>query len=188
MTIRAVQIMTSDGQKKLRLRIQELLQASNVLTLATLNASDGSPVIQPVVLQPWAADLFFASDQTLSLYFISSPDSQHSQNLEGQDEVAVTVRGDSSDWFSIRGLQISGHAAAIAEQQRPAVLELYLNKFSALKAIYQQPASADEEKIRLRLIDSRFYCIKPHWVRLIDNGQGFAAKQELTFDSLGPQK
>lgn len=168
--------MTSDEQVQLRLRIRELLQASNALTLATLSASNDDND----ALSPWAADLFFTSDPALSLYFISSPDSQHSLDLDDNGQVAVTVRGDSPDWFSIRGLQISGRAAAIIESQRPAVLALYLDKFVALKAIYQQPANADEEKIRQRLVGSRFYCIQPHWIRLIDNSRGFAAKQELT--------
>lgn len=180
--------MASDDQAKLRQRIQELLQASNALTLATLNSSAaGHGTLQAegqqqAVLKPWAADLFFVSDQTLLLYFISSPGSQHSRDLVENGQVAVTVRGDSPDWFSIRGLQINGRAAVVAEQQRPAVLALYLEKFAALKAIYQQPANTDEEKIRQRLIDSCFYCIQPRWVRLIDNSQGFAAKQELTLD------
>lgn len=72
------------------------------LTLAT-SGPDGA----------WAAAVFFARDDALNLYFISSPRSRHVRNLQTENVISVTVNGDHDDWSDIRGLQISGLAEAV---------------------------------------------------------------------------
>ncbi|MEH6471588.1 MAG: pyridoxamine 5'-phosphate oxidase family protein [Halopseudomonas sp.] len=165
----------SNAEETLRQSIVELLHASSSLTLATLTA----PADEGGEHQSWATELFFASDESLSLYFISSPNSRHSQDILHCPQVSATVSGDVSDWFAIKGLQLSGRAKVVTESQRSAALALYLDKFPSLRTLYQQPANDDEERIRQRLDNSCFYCIEPQWIRLIDNSRQFASKQEL---------
>ena len=39
--------------------------------------------------------------------------------------------------------------------------------------------------LRGPVASSRFYVLRPAWIRLIDNSQGFAHKEEWTFDDDG---
>lgn len=172
----------SSSEAELRLEITELLQGCQTLTLATLTA----PADHSAIVEPWAAELFFVSDVHLALYFISSPDSRHSRDLLQNPRVAATMSIHVSDWLCAKGLQISGQAAEVPESQRAAVLALYLQKSPQLQALYLQPANAAEEAIRERLIGSRFYAIRPSWIRLIDNNRQFASKRELRLESPRP--
>ena len=61
---------------------------------------------------PWAATVFFASDG-LSLYFFSSPESRHCQNLAANARVAVTVQEDYKDWRKIKGIQLEGRVKLV---------------------------------------------------------------------------
>ena len=61
---------------------------------------------------PWAATVFFASDD-LQLYFFSSPDSRHCQNLALNPKVAVTIQEDYHDWRKIKGIQLEGQVALV---------------------------------------------------------------------------
>ncbi|MFT6913793.1 MAG: hypothetical protein ACJAWL_000079 [Motiliproteus sp.] len=169
------ELAISSSEAELRSEITGLLHASQTLTLATLSA----PAEDCGVLEPWAAELFFVSDEDLALYFVSSPRSRHSLNLLQNPQVAATISSKVSDWFCVKGLQVSGQAAEVPESQRAAVLALYLQKSPQLQALYLQPANAGEEAIRERLIKSCFYAIRPDWIRLIDNSIKFASKREL---------
>lgn len=168
----------SSAETALRIEITELLQGCQTLTLATLT----TPADEGRVVEPWAAELFFVSDENLDLYFISSPDSRHSRDLLKHPQVAATLSLDVSDWFCVKGLQLSGQAAKVPESQRAAVLALYLQKSPQLQALYLQPANAMEEAMRERLISSCFYVIRPDWIRLIDNNRQFASKRELRLE------
>ncbi len=66
----------------LRAQVLDYLKSHNTMTLATC-AGD----------LPWAATVFFASDD-LRLYFFSAPESRHCQNLAANARVAVTVQED----------------------------------------------------------------------------------------------
>ncbi len=170
-------------EPELREQINTLMRACRTLSLATLSAPfDAQRGADQKTPEPWACELFFVSDADLVLYFISSPDSRHSQDLLRSPQVAVTLSQKASDWFCVKGLQISGEASRVPDSLRPAVLALYLQKSPQLQALYRQPANAAEELIRQRLINSCFYAIRPRWIRLIDNSRHFASKRELRLD------
>lgn len=165
----------------LRADIARLLQSCSTLALATLSTSAS---VAADVQEPWAAQLFFVSDEHLRLYFISSLGSQHCKDLLRNPQVAATISGDTSDWLSVKGLQIRGRAMRLPKSQYARVLALYLAKSPQLLALYERPSNADEEKIRQRLMDADFFSIDPVWIRLIDNSRGFSDKQELKLDFL----
>ena len=62
---------------------------------------------------------------------------------------------------------------------RMKALGHYLAKFSDVKALFDQPKSPDEETIAQRLKAANMYCLKPRWIRLIDNGKRFGFKAEF---------
>ncbi len=65
---------------ELKGQILDYLRSHNTMTLATC-AGDA----------PWAATVFFASDD-LRLYFFSAPDSRHCQNLAVNSKIAGTIQ------------------------------------------------------------------------------------------------
>ncbi|MEJ8569675.1 pyridoxamine 5'-phosphate oxidase family protein [Elongatibacter sediminis] len=152
--------------------LKAFVDAFSTLTLAT-TGPDG----------PWAAALFFARDEALNLYFISSPKSRHVRNLGADRRVCVTVNGDHDDWFDIRGLQIDGVAEYIAPAQRDEVAEYYLSRFSDLRRIVSEPGTAAEHKIAAAFQASEFIRVRPQFIRLIDNTRGFGTSIEFVLEA-----
>jgi uncharacterized protein YhbP (UPF0306 family) len=158
--------MTTDP---LRGQISEFLHSHNTLSLAT--AATG---------EPWSASVFFASDPALNLYFVTDPNTHHGSDLGRSSRVAGTINADCSDWIDIRGLQLTGHAAQVSTEDRPAALAIYLGKFPAVARMKDNPASEQERLIGERLASTPLYQLRPDWIRLIDNARRFGFKQELT--------
>ena len=120
--------------------------------------------------RPLAAILFFAADPALNLFWTSSANSRHSRNLARDPRSAVTIHTATWTWRDIAGIQLEGEAAEIAPgPDWQAALELYLVKF---------PFAKDFEA---ELSRAGFYRFTPRWGRLIDNGQGFGHKEEISF-------
>ena len=150
-----------------RRRIKEFLSSHNTASLATCQDD-----------QPWAASVFYVSDADLSLYFVTDPKTRHGQQLNKR-VVAATVNADCDSWSGIRGLQLTGTAAQLAPGDRDRVLALYLNKFPELRNMLEQPADEQQKTIATRLLATPFYCIRPDWIRLIDNSVHFGFKAEI---------
>jgi 4-hydroxy-3-polyprenylbenzoate decarboxylase len=130
------------------------------MTLATI-APDGSPC---------AATVYFASDEAhQSLYFFSDQTTQHSLNLASDSRAAATIHPVVAQWQEIRGLQLRGEVHAVPpgdEWERG--WQHYLVKF---------PFTAQMKEI---LAKNSLYVFHPHWIRWIDNRQGFGHKEEWT--------
>ncbi len=164
-----LRVSPSDTMTELRQLLQAFLVQHNTMTLATVDPAGA----------PQAAAVFYAADDALNLYFLSSPNSRHSVNLAHQPRVAATVQADNQDWRSIQGLQIEGTAQMVegaAELARAALL--YAGRFEFLRGLL---GGGNDGPAALRgpLASSRFYTLRPSWIRLIDNTQGFGHKEEL---------
>jgi uncharacterized protein YhbP (UPF0306 family) len=151
-----------------RQAIRQMLDDHSTLTLATCH--DG---------KPWAASLFFASDARLNLYFVSDYRTRHARDLAECDEAIVTVNPDCSRWSEVQGLQVSGRVTVVTGASRVKGIAIYLAKFADVKAVFEAPASKDEETIAQRLKAANLYRLKPRWIRLIDNSKWFGYKQEF---------
>jgi uncharacterized protein YhbP (UPF0306 family) len=138
--------------------ILAILAETQTLTLATLDP-DGLPRATP---------LFFAFNEKATLVFVSERDTQHCRNLERQPSVAAAVYPDVHDWRELRGLQIKGFASLVSPRDRDAAMALYASRFPFVDTL------ADV------LGRSEAYHLRPSWVRLIDNRQGFGYKREWT--------
>jgi uncharacterized protein YhbP (UPF0306 family) len=141
-------------------KIKQFLAEHTTLTLATLGPDS----------QPQAAPLFFAEMDDLSLLFISEKKVRHSQNIEKNNRVAVTVYADGQSWQNIRGVQLEGHCAALSGAAARQARQVYLAKF---------PFIAQNKILAAMLHVVTFYKITPVWIRLTDNTQGFGHKDEL---------
>lgn len=148
--------------------IRRQFEAHNTLTLATCH--DG---------EPWAATVFYASDADLHLYFVSDRRTRHAQHMLADPRVELAIDADVDAWSAVRGLQISGTAAPVSDAGRALALGYYLAKFASVKALFEQPRSADEQAIARRLQDTDFWCVTPGYIRLVDNSRGFGFRIEL---------
>lgn len=138
--------------------ILALLAETQALTLATLDP-DGRPRATPI---------FFAFDDRADLIFLSDPQTQHCRNLEREPSASAALYPEVSDWRGLRGLQIKGVASSVPASDREAALSQYTARFPFVLELTDVVSQ------------SEVYRLRPTWVRLIDNRQGFGYKREWT--------
>ncbi len=143
---------------------------------------------------PWAASVFYASDG-FTLYFLSDPDSRHSEDIVENPVVAVTVNEDYHDWRKIKGIQMEGKAELVAtEDEMTKAVAAYVEKYSFTAAYLKLMSSPfpriagylDRLLSRLPLVpglpttfSARFYKLTPTRVRFIDNERSFGHHEEF---------
>lgn len=133
------------------------LSQRSTLTLATADESG----------RPYAASLYFVHDESLRLYFLSSPESRHVRHLLARPEVAATIHGEPWDWKTIQGIQLMGTADPVEDpEERERAMARYRAKFPFIGELPQALAHA------------RLYRVTPRWVRWIDNTRGFGYRVE----------
>jgi uncharacterized protein YhbP (UPF0306 family) len=136
--------------------ISELLQLAT-MTLATTGEAGAVH----------AAPVYFAAGEDLKLYFFSSADSQHSQDLKQYPQAAVAIYPEVSGWQAIHGLQLRGQVGIVLPgEEWQAVWAVYAAKFPFVKALKAIVAS------------NELYAFTPQWLRLVDNRRSFGFKQE----------
>ena len=136
--------------------VRALLDETTTMVLAT-RGPDGTPRATPV---------YFAAEENLRLIFLSDPDSAHSRNLSSAPQSSVAIYPEEPDWRRLRGVQMTGRAAAIDGPEAELARRAYARRFPFVGEL-------------ARALDaSRTYAFLPSWVRLIDNRRGFGFQQE----------
>ncbi|MEM9415660.1 MAG: pyridoxamine 5'-phosphate oxidase family protein [Planctomycetota bacterium] len=144
--------------------ISAFLIAHRTLSLATAD-SDGVP---------HAANVQYVSDDAWNLYWVSNPESAHSQHLVARPGAAVTVYAHTDAPDQIHGLQMQGKAAAM---QNEKAIALVRKLYEATYPFTAKPPYRDA-------IDKQtFYRFRPTWVRWIDNRRGFGWSYEKTLQA-----
>lgn len=149
------------GSQKLVLDLWEtvapVLADNSYLVLGTVDA-DGNP---------WVSPLFFAaSDETL-LYWVSSPASRHSRNIELQPTVAITVFDSRAAIGAGEAIYMTGTASALDATAGAAGLDTLNTRLPAGRqlssddlgprgplAVYE--AAVDDHYVLVRGGDPRF--------------------------------
>lgn len=138
------------------------LRDHRVITLATGDDSD-----------LWASAVFYVNDG-FTIYFLSSPNSRHSQNLARIGRVAATIQEDYVDWLDIKGIQLEGHATEIGGQTEQTARRLYAEKFPLVGTLAQAPAVLVEAMAKVR-----WYQLTPRRLFFIDNAARFGRRAEI---------
>jgi len=134
------------------------LAAHNVMTLATKSV--------------WAAAVFYAHDG-FTLYFVSSPNSRHAQDLGEDPRVAAAIHEDYHDWRAIQGIQLSGTAERLEGAERDAALACYRDKFGFLATAAAPILDA--------LGKAACYRLTPAEMHFVDNSAGFGTRTRVHF-------
>src|SRR6476646_4626091 len=101
---------------EVRERMLAYMRGHITMTLATSNQN-----------VPHAATVFYANDG-FDLYFVSDPDSVHSEDALANPAVFVTISQDYDDWQRIQGIQLRGRAELL-EHAFERAAEVYGAKF-----------------------------------------------------------
>lgn len=101
----------------LRQLITDYLQDARLMQVATVK--DG---------KPWVCTVLFAFDKDLHLYWISKPDTRHSQEISGNEKVAGTIVSPNALGENVRGLQFEGVAKEATGEDMEKAMEVYANR------------------------------------------------------------
>jgi uncharacterized protein YhbP (UPF0306 family) len=149
-----------------RRQVLQYLEHHQTLTLATVGPEG-----------PWAAALFYVSDG-FDLYWLSDPQTRHSQNIAHTPRVAVTIQEDFQDWRVIQGIQMEGSAEQVGAQAEAAgPMGLYAAKYPFL-GDWRNPPPA----LAKALGTARVYRFRPSRVLFVDNTKGFGHRHEVAVD------
>ncbi len=141
---------------ELKIALEDLLRLAT-MTVATVGMEG----------EPHAAAVYFADDDFINLYFFSDSGSQHALDSNHEPKAAVTIQAEGGGWQDIHGLQMRGIISAVqSDNEWQKAWTLYQAKFPFVVGL--------EEIVAV----NQLYVFKPHWIRLVDNRQGFGFKQE----------
>jgi len=135
---------------------------ADLLTLSTMTVATSGPDSEV-----HAADVYFACDEQLTLYFFSDASSQHGIDIHRDPRAAITIHADQVGWEQILGLQMRGVIEVITLRTSwQQAWEVYREKFPFVNDLEEAVAT------------NQMYGFKPGWIRLVDNSQGFGFNQE----------
>lgn len=79
--------------------------------------------------QPWACSVYFAYDDNLNLFWISTPQRRHSQEIEQNEKVAGTIVLPHTPGDKVRGLQFQGIAKKLIHpNEMKHAIEVYAKR------------------------------------------------------------
>lgn len=120
--------------------------------------------------RPHSCNIFFASDDLLRFFFVSSPQSSHSQYMLHNAHVSGAVYAHVRLPNRVHGLQYHGRCAVVNDADlREIAWRCYSRKYPFVLA----------PPLRKRFESEQFYMIEPTWLRFTDNRRGFGWKQEV---------
>ena len=102
----------------LRKLVQDYLIQTHMLHLATVHDD-----------QPWSATVYFASDIDLNLYWLSSTNTRHSQNISKNSKVSGSIVLPHTYGNKLRGLQLQGNARQLFDEEANQGFNVFKTKF-----------------------------------------------------------
>lgn len=109
-------------------------------------------------------------DSGPTLYFVTATTTRHGRALaEPGARVAFTMQRDGQEWSGLTGLQGRGRCRTLTGAERAAGWRTYTERFPFVEA---------SDRLRAALERTTLWELRPDWLRLIDNGQGFGHKEE----------
>jgi uncharacterized protein YhbP (UPF0306 family) len=127
------------------------------LILDYMNEAKLMQVVTSKSRQPWACSVYFAFDNKLNLYWISTPTRRHSIEIRDNDKVAGTIVLPHIPGDKVRGIQFEGRAEELTNKELARVaMSHYAKRYNLdrerVKAILENRDGHLPYKITPRLI------------------------------------
>jgi uncharacterized protein YhbP (UPF0306 family) len=133
--------------------LADILEMNTLCTIATIN-QDGSP---------YSCTLYFAPNENLDLYVLTSPASRHGRNLAVNPNAAATIYKSDQPWGEPHcGIQLTGSCCQINDQLMETAFEIYSSRFPRMLELARSWADI------IAKLESRLYMIEPSFIRIID--------------------
>jgi uncharacterized protein YhbP (UPF0306 family) len=101
---------------------RRIIATNHYLTLATAD-QDG---------RPWASPVYYTPDVGLDFYWVSRPDSRHSQNLTARPEVSVVIFDSQVPVFHAEALYLTVHAEQVPAPDLDRCTTIYRSRLPDL--------------------------------------------------------
>ncbi len=99
-------------------KVCDYLEKNKLMALATVSRG-----------VPWVANVFFAYDKNCNLFFFSKEDTRHCRYIKENTKVAVGIHQFWGRSFSVKGLQLTGHANKIVGKEFTRLFPIYLRRY-----------------------------------------------------------
>jgi nitroimidazol reductase NimA-like FMN-containing flavoprotein (pyridoxamine 5'-phosphate oxidase superfamily) len=127
---------------------KRVIDANRYMTLATVD-DDG---------RPWATPVYFTPDRYRELYWISSPDAQHSRNLATRPDVGIVVFDSQVPIGGAEAVFMRGEAGEVPEPTEEECAIAFRPRFEGLASFAPQELMAPA---KFRLYRAT---VTEHWV------------------------
>ena len=133
--------------------IKQFVPTINVMQLAT-SSND----------QPWVCNLHFFSDENLSMYWLSTPQRRHSEEIAKNPKVsaALKVHENTPREDYVIGISFEGMASVVEERKLKQQLATGYGKKLGISDKFLSEVLSGENP-------HQFYCLKPSRIVLFDN-------------------
>jgi uncharacterized protein YhbP (UPF0306 family) len=118
---------------------------------------------------PQACAVFYALTGDGALVFVSARSTRHGRALAADGRLAFTAQAEGQQWATISGVQGRGTCTPLTGAARDAAFSSYAERF---------PFVTEDQRLGAALAGADLWELRPTWLRLIDNSQGFGHKQE----------
>jgi uncharacterized protein YhbP (UPF0306 family) len=113
--------------------VPRLLASNRYLVLGTADETG----------QPWVTPVFFAARDHARLYWVSSPQSRHSRNIEARPEVAITVFDSTVAVGEAEAVYLVADAAAVRGAEWREALRVLNSQLPSNKRLVEDDLAPD---------------------------------------------
>ncbi len=135
----------------------EILELNTLLSMANIRKSNTG-------FESWVCTAFYAFNNSLDLFILSEPDTQHIQNLIYNKSIAVSIYDSHQEPTQLkRGLQIFGSCERAEGLKLAEGYTLYAKRFIWLPDFIKRP-----EDFTKGIIQSKLFVVTTNVVKLFD--------------------
>ncbi len=126
--------------------IKDYLEKARLLQVATSRDN-----------QPWVCNVYFAFDENLNLFWISTPQRRHSQEIENNEKVAGTIVLPHTPGDKVRGIQFQGTAKKLTQpDEMKHAMNIYAARMSTKEERVQNILSGKDNHVPYQIKPTLF--------------------------------
>lgn len=140
---------------KLNESISDIVSKTNLLSMSTVRPNGTAHINTS----------FFSYDNKLNLYYISSPNTEHTTNILTNSSVAATIFNSNLQFWKddMQGIQIFGNSCKTKMIELPKATATFIRRFPVFASLVSNP-----EDFSKKAVEVRMYTIKPIRIKLFD--------------------